>query len=85
MKKTLITLMIILTLISFGTVSSAYAFVDLVSLTLIIGTGFFALVTGAELSKHPKEEPVVATKAAPDQKKEVKPDKIPNLAVVSPG
>lgn len=77
--------MVILTLISFGTVSSAYAFVDLVSLTLIIGTGFFALVTGAETSKHPKQEPVAAQKAAPDQEKEVTPDKIPELVVVSPG
>ncbi len=56
MKKQVSIIFTILTLVSFGSVSSARAFVDPVSLTLILGAAFTTVVTGAEVSKQTREK-----------------------------
>gem|GEM_PF-3498553 len=55
MKKSLIILTAILALTVFGTVSSAHAFIDPVSLTVILGVTMIVTVTGAEIFYHKKE------------------------------
>ena len=60
MKKNLIIFVTILNLMSIGTVSSAYAFVDPVSLTVIFGATFLTAVTGTEIVKQEKAVPVSA-------------------------
>ena len=57
-KKTLIIPIAIIALVAFGTVTSAHAFVDPISLSVIIGASFFTLVTANEAIKHANTKPV---------------------------
>ena len=57
-KKALIIPMAIVVLLAFGTVTSANAFVDPISLSVIIGASFLTLVTANEVVKHTGTEPV---------------------------
>jgi len=47
-KKTILISIAIITLVAFGTVSTAYAFADPISISIALGAGFFTLVTAAE-------------------------------------
>lgn len=57
-KKTLVIPAVIIVLLAFVTVTSAQAFVDPISLSVIIGASFFTLVTTNEAIKHSKTKPV---------------------------
>lgn len=57
-KKSLIIPIAIIVLLAFGAVTSAQAFVDPISLSVIIGASFFTLVTANEVIKHSKPKPV---------------------------
>ncbi|WDP88561.1 MAG: hypothetical protein HUN04_01905 [Desulfobacter sp.] len=59
MKKKLVILMVILAVAVFGTVSSARAFIDPVSLSVILGTVMIVLVTGAEIHYAKEDKDVV--------------------------
>ena len=56
MKKNLIIFVALLNIVSFGSVSSAHAFIDPASLTLILGAAFITAVAGSEAAKHAQEE-----------------------------
>ncbi len=56
MKKSLVTGIAILALVSFGTVPSARAFVGTTALTVICGSIFVAVVAGTETVKHVQAE-----------------------------
>lgn len=56
-KKALIIPIAIIVLLGFGTVTSVHAFVDPISLSVIIGASFFTLVTANEVIKHSNTEP----------------------------
>ncbi|WP_022665017.1 hypothetical protein [Desulfospira joergensenii] len=60
MKKKLITFIAILNLIFFSSISSAQAFIDPASLTLIFGAAFVTVVTGSELIRDSQAEPAQA-------------------------
>jgi len=53
-KKTIFISIAIITLVAFGTVSSAYAFADPISISIVLGAGFITLVTAAEQVKDTK-------------------------------
>lgn len=53
-KKTILISFAIITLVAFGTVSSAYAFADPISISIVLGAGFISLVTAAEEVKDTK-------------------------------
>lgn len=55
-KKMLIIPIVVITLVAFGTVSSAHAFVGLTTLTVAIAAGFFTTVLAAEGIKRSKAE-----------------------------
>ncbi len=55
-KKMLIIPIVVLTLVAFGTVSSAHAIVSLTSLTVALAAGFLTTVLAAEGIKHSKAE-----------------------------
>lgn len=57
MKKNLAILAVILALTAFGTVSSAQAFIDPVTLTLILGVTMIVTVTSAEIVHNEKVDP----------------------------
>ncbi len=57
-KKALIIPIAIIVLLAFGTVTSARAFVEPISLSVIIAAGFFTLVTANEVIKHTNTKPV---------------------------
>jgi len=65
-KKTLVIPAIIIVLLAFGTVTSAQAFVDPISLSVIIGASFFTLVTANEAIKHTNSKPVQDHAKAPE-------------------
>ena len=69
-QKMLIIPIVVITLVAFGTVSSAHAVVDLVSLTFVLGVGFLTSVLAAEGIKHSKAE--LAQKEAKAQDAEKK-------------
>lgn len=48
MKKTLVAVTVIVALTAFGTVSSARAFIDPATLTVVLGTVFILVMTGAD-------------------------------------
>lgn len=54
MKKNLAILAVILALTAFGTVSSAQAFIDPVTLTIILGVTMIVTVTSAEIVHNEK-------------------------------
>ena len=56
-KKALIVPIAIIALVAFGTVTSANAFVDPISLSVSIGASFLTLVTANEMIKHTNTEP----------------------------
>lgn len=51
-KKKILISIAILTLVTFGSVSSAQAFVDPVSISIALGIGFFTLVSASEGIKN---------------------------------
>ena len=53
-KKTILISVAIITLVAFGTVSSACAFADPVSISIALGAGFLTLVTATEQVKETK-------------------------------
>ena len=55
-KKSLIIPIAIIALVAFGSVTSANAFIDPISLSVIIGSSFLTLVTASETIKHIKTE-----------------------------
>ena len=55
-KKSLIIPIAIIALVAFGSVTSANAFIDPISLSVIIGASFLTLVTANETIKHIKTE-----------------------------
>lgn len=55
-KKIFIIPIAMVTLLAFGTVSSAHAFVDLFSLTVVLGAGFLTSVLAADEIEHTKAE-----------------------------
>ncbi len=57
-KKALIIPIAIIVLLAFGAVTSANAFVDPISLSVIIGVGFLTLVTANEAIKNANTQPV---------------------------
>ncbi|THB74970.1 MAG: hypothetical protein D3926_20810 [Desulfobacteraceae bacterium] len=87
MKKSLIIFVAVLTLFSFGTASSAHAVVDLVALTVVLGTGFASVVTGAEMIKNHQDEkdPDQALQMVPADQVEDDAQAIPDTSVLSPG
>ena len=56
-KKALIIPITFIALLAFGTVTSAQAFVDPISLSIIIGASFLTLVTANEAIKHENTKP----------------------------
>ncbi len=70
-KKALIIPITILLLISFGAVTSANAFVDPISLSVIIGVSFLTLVTAKEAIKNANTQPVQEQANAPELKQKV--------------
>lgn len=56
-KKAIVIPTVIVVLLVFGTVTSAHAFVDPISLSVIIGASFLTLVTANEVIKHTSTEP----------------------------
>ena len=70
-KKSLIIPMAIVVLLAFGTVTSANAFVDPISLSVLIGTTFLTLVTANEVVKHTSDEPVKEQAKAYELKQKV--------------
>ena len=53
-KKTILISIAAITLVAFGMVSSAYAFADPVSISIVLGAGFITLVTAVESIKQTK-------------------------------
>ena len=51
-KKALIIPIAVIALLAFGTVTSAHAFIDPISLSVIIGAGFLTLVAANEAIKN---------------------------------
>ncbi len=78
-KKGFVICITVLALAGFGTAPAAQAFVEPVSLTLILGTAFVGIVSGSEAVKHAKEEQVKA-----DQKTE-KPQEVQAVTSITPG
>lgn len=70
-KKSLIIPMAIVVLLVFGIGSSANAFVDPISLSVIIGASFLTLVTANEVAKQYNTEPVKAQAKAQELKQNV--------------
>jgi flagellar motor component MotA len=67
-KKALIIPIAIIALLAFGTVTSAQAFVDPISLSVIIGASFLTLVTANEVIKNPTTKPVQKQAKTPELK-----------------
>jgi hypothetical protein len=67
-KKILIIPIVVISLLAFGTVSSAHAFVGLTALTIALASGFITTVLAAEGIKHSKAESAKKEK----EKQEVK-------------
>ena len=67
-KKALIIPIAIIVLLAFGTVTSARAFVDPISLSVIIAASFLTLVTANEVIKHSSTKPVPEQANAPELK-----------------
>jgi len=70
-KKALIIPMTIVVLLVFGIFTSANAFVDPISLSVIIGASFLTLVTANEVVKHANTEPVQEQAKAHELKQKV--------------
>jgi flagellar motor component MotA len=70
-KKALIIPMAIVVLLVFGIGTSANAFVDPISLSVIIGASFLTLVTANEMAKHTNTGPVKAQAKANELKQNV--------------
>ena len=70
-KKALITPIAIIVLLAFGAVTSANAFVDPISLSVIIGVGFLTLVTANEAIKNANTQPVQEQANAQELKQKV--------------
>ena len=84
MKKTFIIFIAILNLISFSPVSSAYAFVDPASLTLIFSAVFATAVTGAEAVKHSQDKSAQVQDKKKDEQKvqtQEKTDKVTEIGM----
>lgn len=67
-KKALIIPIAIIVLLAFGTVTSAHAFVDPISLSVIIAASFFTLVTANEVIKQTNTKPVQERANTPELK-----------------
>lgn len=70
-KKVLIIPIAIIVLLAFGAVTSANAFVDPISLSVIIGVGFLTLVTANEAIKNANIQPVQEQANAQELKQKV--------------
>lgn len=70
-KKALIIPIAIIVLLAFGAVTSANAFVDPISLSVIIGVGFLTLVTANEAIKKAHTQPVQKQANAHELKQKV--------------
>ncbi len=70
-KKALIIPIAIIVLLAFGAVTSANAFVDPISLSVIIGVGFLTLVTANEAIKNANTQPVQEQANAQELKQKV--------------
>jgi flagellar motor component MotA len=70
-KKALIIPIAIVVLLTFGVATSAHAFVDPISLSIIIGASFFTLVTANEVIKRGTTKPVQEQANAPELKQKV--------------
>lgn len=66
-KKSIVTFVALISFMSFGAVSSARAFIDPASLSIILGATVVTLVAGSEHSQQVKEE---QAKAEQKKKKE---------------
>ena len=71
-KRFLIIPIAVLTLLAFGTVSSAHAFVGLVSLSVVLGAGFLCSVLVSEGIKHSKAELAKKVKEKQEVKQQTK-------------
>jgi flagellar motor component MotA len=67
-KKALIIPIAIIALLAFGTVTSANAFIDPISLSVIIGACFLTLVTANEAIKHTDTKPAKEQVKTPELK-----------------
>ena len=74
-KNLLIIPIIVISLVAFGTVSSANAFVGLTTLTVAIASGFITTVLAAEGIKHSKAESAKKEAKKQDVEKKTKDDK----------
>jgi flagellar motor component MotA len=64
-KKALIIPVAVIALLAFGTVTSAHAFIDPISLSVIIGAGFLTLVAANEAIKNTNTKTVKEQAKAP--------------------
>lgn len=81
-KKTTIISIAIIALIAFGTVSSAHAIVEPVSLAVVLGAGFITLVTASEGIKHTQAE-IVQKQETPSEAKQKKVDAYPKSGLIT--
>jgi uncharacterized membrane protein (DUF441 family) len=77
-KKMLIIPIVVITLVAFGTVSSAHAIVSLTSLTVALAAGFLTTVLAADGIKRTKAE--LAQKKAKTQDAEKKTNEIMHVS-----
>lgn len=71
MKKNLIIFLTLLAFVSFGIVSNAQAFIDPVSLTVILGITMATIVVTAEKNHDEKDEQLVLVKQQKESKETV--------------
>lgn len=81
-KKTIIISIAIITLVAFGTVSTAYAFADPISISIALGVGFLTLVTVAEEVKDTKAT-MAQQQAEEQQAKQKTGDSIPASSLMT--
>jgi hypothetical protein len=74
-KKMLIIPIVLITLVAFGTVSSAHAFVGLTTLTVVLAAGFITTVLATEGIKRSKAESAQKEAKKQDVEKKTNDDK----------
>ena len=74
-KKMLIIPIVLITLVAFGTVSSAHAFVGLTTLTVVLAAGFITTVLATEGIKSSKAESAQKEAKKQDVEKKTNDDK----------
>ncbi len=88
MKKPFIIFIAVLTLLSFGTVTSAHAVVDLIALTVVLSTGVAGAIAASEIFKgsdKAEKDADQAKQSAPVQEVKDNARVLPDNTVLSPG